>query len=86
VALTEHTRQILERRLAQESWDTLEGRRVVEVSRTDGLRLTFEGGGWILIRVSGTEPKVRLYAEGHSSEEMRHLMHLARQLIANGRL
>jgi len=86
VALTEHTRQILERRLAQESWDTLEGRRVVEVSRTDGLRLTFEGGGWILIRVSGTEPKVRLYAEGRSSEEMRHLMHLARQLIANGRL
>jgi len=85
-ALTERTRQILERRLAQESWDTLEGRRVVEVSRTDGLRLTFEGGGWILIRVSGTEPKVRLYAEGRSSGEMRHLMHLARQLIANGRL
>ncbi len=86
VALTERTRQIVERRLAQESWDTVDGRQVVEVSRTDGLRLTFQGGGWILIRVSGTEPKVRLYAEGRSSEEMRHLMHLGRQLIANGRL
>ncbi len=86
VALTERTRQIVERRLAQESWDTVDGRQVIEVSRTDGLRLTFQGGGWILIRVSGTEPKVRLYAEGRSSEEMRHLMHLGRQLIANGRL
>ncbi len=32
------------------------------VSRIDGLRLSFEDG-WLLVRASGTEPKIRLTAE-----------------------
>jgi len=83
--LTKSVRQLLDRRMEQE-WSEVEGRRVVDVDRRDGLRLTFEGGSWILARVSGTEPKVRLYAEGRSSEEMRHLMHLARRFFTNWRV
>lgn len=85
VPFSEQSRQLLERRAAQE-WRELEGRKVVAVDRTDGLKLTFEHGSWILIRESGTEPKIRLYAEGRSNEEMRHLMHLARRLLTNWRL
>jgi phosphoglucomutase len=78
--------KIYERRLKQD-WKKKKpnGHRVKTVDRRDGLKLIFEGGSWILIRVSGTEPKIRLYAEGHTQEEMRHLMHLARQLFTNRR-
>jgi len=83
--LTERSRQLLERRREQE-WDELGGRKVVRADRRDGLKLVFEGGSWLLVREAGTEPKIRLYAEGRSNEEMRHLMHLARQLFTNWRL
>ena len=85
IPLTRRSRQIFERRLKQK-WATVGGREVVEVDRRDGLKLLFEGGGWLAVRLSGTEPKIRLYAEGRSSEEMRHLMHLARQLFSDRRL
>jgi phosphoglucomutase len=85
IPLTGRNHQLLARRIAQE-WRQVDGRRVVVVDRRDGLKLTFENGGWILIRESGTEAKIRLYAEGRSLEEMRHLMHLARRLFTNWRL
>jgi phosphomannomutase len=56
------------------------------VDRRDGLKLVFEGGSWLAVRLAGTEPKIRLYAQGRSSEEMRHLMHLARQLFSDRRI
>ncbi len=85
INLSERTRQILERRLSQD-WRELNGRKVIEVDRRDGLRLAFEGGSWILVRLSGTEPKIRLYAESRSSEEQRHLMHMVKQLFSARRM
>ncbi len=38
-----------------------------------------------LIRRAGTEPKIRLYAEGRSAEEMRNLMHQARRMFTDRR-
>ncbi len=87
IPLSDRSRQIFERRLKQD-WKkkNLNGRRVVSVDRRDGLKLVFEGGSWILIRVSGTEPKIRLYAEGRSNEEQRHLMHTVRQMFTDRRM
>jgi phosphomannomutase len=39
------------------------GRRVAREDRTDGLKLIFENGTWVLMRLSGTEPLVRVYTE-----------------------
>ncbi len=44
------------------------GMRPVEVSHTDGLRLGFADESWLLVRPSGTEPVVRVYAEAPSVE------------------
>ncbi|MGA2362721.1 MAG: hypothetical protein ABSG73_09710 [Candidatus Aminicenantales bacterium] len=38
-------------------------RKVVRVETIDGLKLELEGGDWFLLRLSGTEPVIRCYAE-----------------------
>jgi alpha-D-glucose phosphate-specific phosphoglucomutase len=85
IALTERTRDLYEDRLKQK-WTDVNGFKVVDVDRRDGLKLIFEGGSWILVRIAGTEPKIRLYVEGRSSEERRHLMHIVRQFFSQRRL
>jgi phosphomannomutase len=39
------------------------GRRVTGVRVRDGVKLLFGGQGWLLLRLSGTEPMIRLYCE-----------------------
>jgi phosphomannomutase len=36
---------------------------VATENRLDGLKLIFDDGSWVLMRPSGTEPVVRIYAE-----------------------
>jgi alpha-D-glucose phosphate-specific phosphoglucomutase len=45
---------------------TLIGRKVVSVDRTDGAKFVFGDGSWMLLRLSGTEPLLRLYVEAES--------------------
>jgi len=57
------------------------GLAVSREDRSDGLLLELEDGGWVLIRPAGTEPKLRIYAEGVSSRQLRVLVQEARRLI-----
>ncbi len=49
------------------------GRRVTSINRADGLKLIFEDGAWLLMRPSGTEPLVRVYAEAATAAESKKL-------------
>lgn len=42
---------------------------VSRVETIDGIKYHLENGGWIMLRASGTEPVLRIYAEGNSKEE-----------------
>jgi phosphoglucomutase len=55
------------------------GRRVASTDRTDGLQLVFEDGAWILMRMSGTEPLMRVYAEAATAEESQKIADGARE-------
>jgi phosphoglucomutase len=52
---------------------TLLGRKVVSVDRTDGAKFVFDDGSWMLVRLSGTEPIVRLYVEADSAASTKKL-------------
>jgi phosphoglucosamine mutase len=44
----------------------------VEMTTIDGVRLDFEKG-WILVRKSGTEPKIRITTEAEDSKTAKEL-------------
>lgn len=61
--------------------DQLGGRSVVQVSRTDGVKLCFADESWILYRLSGTEPVARVYAEGADEQQVAELLELGRSYL-----
>ncbi|MCS6875636.1 MAG: phosphoglucomutase/phosphomannomutase family protein [Aquificaceae bacterium] len=50
--------------------ERLGGLKVLKAITLDGLKLVFEGEGWVLFRASGTEPLIRVYAEMPSRAEL----------------
>jgi phosphomannomutase len=47
---------------------------------TDGFRYVLADGTWLLIRFSGTEPILRIYAETDSPERVKRLLAEGRKL------
>jgi phosphoglucomutase len=60
---------------------TLLGRKVVSVDRTDGAKFVFEDGSWMLLRLSGTEPLLRLYVEAENTAATAKLVREASEWI-----
>lgn len=50
------------------------GLKVVEVSSRDGVKYILADDSWLLIRPSGTEPVLRVYAEGRSQPVVKELL------------
>ena len=53
---------------------SLAGRPVTNIDNSDGLKFLLDDGYWLLIRFSGTEPLLRIYAEGASPTEALELL------------
>ena len=50
------------------------GVKVIDLLTTDGVKYIMEDDSWLLIRPSGTEPVLRVYAEGRSEEMVQALL------------
>lgn len=59
----------------------LSGHKVVQVVRTDGLKLILDDGSWVCYRLSGTEPVVRAYTEARNEREMETLRTAAEKFV-----
>lgn len=60
--------------------ERLGGSPVVEISTIDGYKFYTQDGSWLLIRFSGTEPLLRIYAETSSPERVREFLETGRQI------
>jgi alpha-D-glucose phosphate-specific phosphoglucomutase len=63
----------------------LAGVPVENISAQDGVKYILGDNSWLLIRPSGTEPVLRIYAESHSNEQVQRLLEAGAQ-IAEERL
>jgi phosphomannomutase len=59
------------------------GERILEVSTLDGAKYIMSDDSWLLIRPSGTEPVLRVYAEGRSPEMLKALIGYGQQVAEN---
>ena len=73
-------REFIEARLHGARPSALAGRPVEQLDTRDGFRFVLEDGYWALVRFSGTEPLLRIYAEGETPEEVAELLEAARLL------
>ena len=65
-------------RLRQWAPQNFDGRGVLERNTRDGVKLLLDDGSWVLVRVSGTEPLIRIYAEASDPESLHSLQLCAR--------
>ncbi|MEX2599126.1 MAG: phosphoglucomutase/phosphomannomutase family protein [Dehalococcoidia bacterium] len=60
--------------LAAKPPEKIGGLRVVSTDTTDGCRYVLENNFWGLIRPSGTEPLLRIYAEGDTPDRVKQML------------
>jgi alpha-D-glucose phosphate-specific phosphoglucomutase len=64
----------MSRILVEEAPVSIGGETVSSISTIDGVKYMIADGSWLLIRPSGTEPVLRVYAEGRSNEMVQALL------------
>ncbi|MFW5919928.1 MAG: phosphoglucomutase/phosphomannomutase family protein [Halanaeroarchaeum sp.] len=60
---------------------TIAEREVDTVNAVDGVKALLEDGSWLLVRPSGTEPKMRVYGEAESESRVQTLLSAGRDLV-----
>jgi len=73
-------RQEINNCLKDNSPDTIDGVKVVKSDTTDGFRFILADTTWLLIRFSGTEPVLRIYAESSSQSRAERLLEFGKKL------
>jgi alpha-D-glucose phosphate-specific phosphoglucomutase len=67
-------RAAIQQRVLTANPATLAGMKVVSLDTTDGYKFFVEGGDWLLIRFSGTEPIMRFYTETTRQDKVQEIL------------
>lgn len=61
--------------------EEIAGKKVFDVDRRDGVKFLLENDAWVMMRPSGTEPLVRIYAEAETMPEVEELLAAAVKVV-----
>ncbi|MFC2047765.1 phosphoglucomutase/phosphomannomutase family protein, partial [Chloroflexota bacterium] len=76
----EDERQAINNRIKHSLPKSIDGTDVVKTDTTDGFHFILANTSWLLIRFSGTEPVLRIYAESDSLARAEKLIELGKEL------
>ena len=62
--------------------EKIDGVSVEDVQTTDGVKYYLDDGSWLLIRPSGTEPVLRVYAEAPDDDRVKALLNFGEEVAA----
>jgi len=79
--LREDEMEKLRVRLRKDLPGKIAGLKVEKIIDLDGLKFMLSDGSWLGIRLSGTEPVVRLYVEAHGKRELNELKEAGEKLV-----
>jgi len=71
------------KKLVQEHPASIGGESITQVTTIDGVKYILADDSWLLIRPSGTEPVLRVYAEGRSNEMVKALLMYGETIAAS---
>jgi len=74
---------MLDRRIVDDLPGRIGARQVADVQMLDGVKVVLEDGSWLLVRQSGTEPVLRLYAEAPTPDQVSGLLEWAVRRVAS---
>jgi phosphomannomutase len=80
VEFPEEKRQAIIERLKHNPPEYIDGVKVIKFETTDGFRFILSDTTWLLIRFSGTEPLLRIYAESSTPARVERLLELGKEL------
>jgi phosphoglucomutase len=80
VKLTADVTARLKEKLAADPFK-IGGRKVREINRLDGVKFIFDDESWMLMRPSGTEPVVRIYAESEDKADLEVLLEQGKKYL-----
>jgi alpha-D-glucose phosphate-specific phosphoglucomutase len=81
VHISADDRQTLSDRLAKSDVNAIAGLKVAKLDTTDGYKYYLADDSWLLLRFSGTEPLIRIYAESQTMEQVQKLLHSGKKLL-----
>jgi len=80
VKFPEDERQAINSRIRDNFPESIDGVKVIKINTTDGFHFILADTTWLLIRFSGTEPVLRIYAESNSPARVERLLELGKEL------
>ena len=81
VEFDEKERQVIVERVKKYKPGEIDGIKLKQIDPQDGFRFILTDNSWLLIRFSGTEPLLRIYAESNSISRVERYLLLGREII-----